>query len=427
MDKQTKSPQQRIIAIDLLRGFALLGILLMNIASFSMPDIAYYNPTAFGNELNSNHLIYSLTHLFVDQKIMAIFSMLFGASVMLLTNKLEQKEQGTFRVYFLRNFWLLIIGLIHSIFIWSGDILVIYALCSFALYFLRRIPPKWQFGLGLFIFLIPSLLNVSIQTIVPTFNDVDLQALQAFWQPTDTAVSAELDLYRGPYSQQLLHRLSEDTGTEMPYSNGQFFLDISLLTEFFLRALGMMLVGMAFYTWGIVSARRSDQFYKRLAIFSFAIGLPIVLFGLFLQYSHNWEPTYAIFIGRVPNHIATPLIASGYIALIMLWSKRPFLQGLQKRLTAVGQTALTNYILQSILGTFIFYGFGLGFFGHLNRLGQMDVVLAIWIVQLLISPWWMARFRYGPLEWLWRTLTYLQWQPMRKKSPAKAALLTTSD
>ncbi len=427
MVQQTNTPQKRIIAIDLLRGFALLGILLMNIASFSMPDIAYYNPTAFGNELGTNHLIYSLTHLFVDQKIMAIFSMLFGASVMLLTHKLEQKGEGTFRVYLLRNFWLLIIGLIHSTFIWSGDILVIYALCSFVLYFLRRIPPKGQFGLGLFIFLIPSLLNVGIQTIVPTFNDADLEALQTFWQPTDTAVSAELDLYRGPYSEQLIHRLTEDADSDIPYSNGQFFLDISLLTEFFLRALGMMLVGMAFYTWGIVTARRSDQFYKRLAISGLGIGLPIVLLGLFLQYNHHWEVTYSIFIGRVPNHMATPLIASGYIALIMLWSKRPFLQGLQKRLTTVGQTALSNYILQSILGTFIFYGFGLGLFGHLNRLGQMGVVLAIWIVQLIISPWWMTRFRYGPLEWVWRTLTYLKWQPMRKQAARKHSLPATSD
>ena len=304
---------------------------------------------------------------------------------------------------------------------------MIYALCSFVLYFLRRIPPKWQFALGLFVFLIPSLLNVGIQTIVPTFNSADLQALQESWQPGETAVSEELALYRGPYSEQLNYRLSEDISTDEQYSNGQFFLDISMLTEFFLRALGMMLVGMAFYTWGIVTAKRSDQFYKRLAIIGFGLGLPIVLLGLFGQYANDWAATYSLFIGRVPNHLATPLIASGYIALIMLWSRRPFLQGLQNRLTAVGQTALTNYILQSILATFIFYGFGLGLFGSLTRLGQMGVVLAIWTLQLIISPWWMVRFRYGPLEWLWRTLTYLRWQPLQKRTTATETVPATSD
>ncbi len=422
---QINTPQKRIIAIDLLRGFALLGILLMNIASFSMPDIAYFNPTAFGNSNVLNHLIYSLTHLFVDQKIMAVFSMLFGASVMLLINKLTAKGQGTFRVYFLRNFWLLIIGLIHATYIWSGDILLIYALCSFVLYFLRRISPRWQFGLGLFIFLIPSLLNAEIQAIVPTFNTADLQSLQSYWQPSETAVSQDLTLYRDPYSQQVAHRITGDTAVNDSYTNGQFYLEISLLTEFFLRALGMMLVGMAFYTWGILTAQRSDQFYKRLAFIGFGIGLPIVLLGLISQYANGWQTTYSIFIGRVPNHIATPLIASGYIALIMLWSRRPFLQKLQNRLIAVGQTALSNYILQSILATFIFYGFGLGLYGQLNRLAQMGVVLSIWIVQLIISPWWMARFRYGPLEWVWRTLTYLKWQPMRKRPFVEKSIPTT--
>ena len=423
----TTIPKKRILAIDLLRGFALLGILLMNIASFSMPDVAYSNPTAFGGESTLNHFIYGLTHIFVDQKFMAIFSMLFGASVMLLTTKLVEKGEGTFRVYFLRNIWLLIFGLIHSIFIWGGDVLTVYALCSFVLYFLRRIPPKWQFTLGIFIFLVPSMLNGGIQLAVPTFSDTDIQSLQAFWQPDETAVSAELDLYRGPYNEQLSYNLSTETSSDETYTNGQFLLDIAMLTEFFLRAFGMMLIGMAFYTWGILTAKKSDQFYKRMAIVGFGIGLPIALLGLFLQYSNDWSATYSLFIGRVPNHIATPLIASAFIGLVMIWSRRPLLQSIQTRLTAVGQTALTNYIMQSILGTFIFYGFGLGLFGHVNRLGQMGIVLAIWTVQLIISPWWMARFRYGPLEWLWRTLTYLKWQPMRKQTAIKEVLSATSD
>ncbi|RMF48463.1 MAG: DUF418 domain-containing protein [Anaerolineae bacterium] len=174
----------------------------------------------------------------------------------------------------------------------------------------------------------------------------------------------------------------------------------------------MMLVGMAFYRWGILSAQRDARFYRRMAAWGFGLGLPLVGWGLFQYYAHHWEATYSLFIGRIPNHLATPLIASGYIALVMLWSRSTRGRGMQERLVAVGRTALSNYIGQSLLGTFLFYGWGLGLFARFDRLALMGFIAGIWALQLALAPWWLRRFRYGPLEWLWRSLSHFRPQPL---------------
>ena len=142
----------------------------MNMSSFAMPSGAYSNPTVYGGEDLWNQMVFGLSHIFADQKMMGLFSILFGASVMLVTSNLEKKGKSPFWFHYIRNFWLLIIGLLHSVLIWDGDILVIYAICSFVLYWLRKVNPKWQFAFGLFIFFIPSLLSFGISTILPSLT-----------------------------------------------------------------------------------------------------------------------------------------------------------------------------------------------------------------------------------------------------------------
>ncbi len=406
--------KQRIVVIDVLRGFALLGILLMNMSSFAMPNMAYFNPTVYGGNDVWNRLVFSLSHIFADQKMMALFSMLFGASVMLVTSNLEKRGQSPFGFHYIRNFWLLIFGLLHSVLIWDGDILLIYALCSFVLYWLRRMPPKWQLGLGLLIFFVPSLVSASIGATFPYLTPADQAYAESFWQPDETAVTTELALYRGSYTDQLAHRLGDDPSSA-PYADGQSLVEINLLVEFFGRALGMMLVGMAFYSWDVLTARRSDEFYIKMVLAGFGVGLPMGLISLYQYTAHDWSAIYSLFNGRIPNHIATPFIVSGYIALIMLWSRSNQLAKLRDRLAAVGRMALTNYIGQSIIGTFIFYGFGLGLFGYLNRVEQFLIILLIWVFQFMFSSWWLSRYQYGPLEWVWRILSHRCWQPLRMK------------
>lgn len=406
--------KQRITSIDVLRGFALLGILLMNMSSYAMPGIAYFNPTAYGGDEVWNRLVFSLSHIFADQKMMALFSMLFGASVMLVTGKMEAKGQRPFAFHYRRNFWLLIFGLTHAIFIWEGDVLTIYALSAFGLYWLRKLPPQWQLALGLVIFYLPSLLNLGISAVLPTLGPADVTYLESYWQPDGTVIADEIALFQGSYAGQVAQRWGVDTAVT-PYTTGQGLLELSLLVEFFARALGMMLIGMALYQWGVLTGQRSEAFYQRMAQIGFGVGLPVALISLYQYTAHGWGALYALFNGRIPNHIATPFIAGGYIAFIMLWSKSDLFTRLRDRLAAVGRMALTNYIGQSLIGTFIFYGWGLGLFGTFSRVQQFLLILLIWALQIDFSGWWLRRFQYGPLEWVWRILSHWRWQPLRKQ------------
>ena len=398
-------------SIDVLRGFALLGILLMNIVSFAMPDSAYFNPKAYAGDSVTNEFVYSLMHVFADQKFMAIFSILFGASVMLLIQKFRDKGQRPLVKHIVRNSWLLVFGLLHGVFLWAGDILMVYAILSFALYFFYPLPPKWQFGLGLFIFLIPSLFSLFFQSELVKLDERNQQTIEQYWQPTETKIKADLDLFRSQIRLSQLQRINE---MNYPENEGQDLVDLSVLVDVFARAFGMMLIGMALFRWGVLSAERDNRFYRRLFIIGLVIGLPLTLFGLGLSIHYSWNWRYSMFLGRVPNNIATPFIAFAYIALIMLWCKSEFLSGLRKNLAAVGRMALSNYIAQTLIAIFIFYGVGLGFYGELDRLVLLMVVFIIWIVQLFFSSWWMKKYLYGPLEWLWRSLTQFKLQPLRK-------------
>ena len=156
---------ERIESIDVLRGFALLGILMMNIAMFSMPFMAYFSPNVYDITI-PNHIMYSLTHVIADQKFMAIFSMLFGASTMLFVKSAMSKKKQPMLLFYIRNFWLLIIGWIHSYYLWNGDVLFIYAICSFLLFFFRNIRPKSQFIVGCIIYLIPIISNLTILSLI---------------------------------------------------------------------------------------------------------------------------------------------------------------------------------------------------------------------------------------------------------------------
>ena len=179
------------------------------------------------------------------------------------------------------------------------------------------------------------------------------------------------------------------------------------------RAGGLMLIGMALFKWRILSAARSDRFYGWMVAIGLLVGLPVIATGVVQNFAHQRRFEYSFFLGWQFNHWGSLFVAAAYLGLVMLSIRR--LPGLRiwERLAAVGRMAFTNYILHSVLCTFIFYGHGLGLYGQVGRAGQQLVVLGVWIVQLAISPWWLARFRFGPLEWLWRSLTYWRLQPLR--------------
>ena len=176
----------------------------------------------------------------------------------------------------------------------------------------------------------------------------------------------------------------------------------------------MMMIGMGLHKLGVFSARRSAGFYGALVAAGVLVGIPVVLWGAYRNVAAGWDVTYSFFLGIQFNYWGSVLVALGWVGVVMLICRRPGSSGWTRPLAAMGRTALSNYLLQTILCTTLFYGHGFGLFGSVERTTQIGIVVAIWIVQLVISPIWLRHFRFGPAEWLWRTLTYRKLQPMRR-------------
>lgn len=398
-------PTQRIVAIDVLRGFALLGILVMNIQMFAMPVAAYFNPTAYGDLTGANRWVWTLSHLLTDHKMMNIFSMLYGAGIVLLTTRLAERGEPALRIHYRRTFWLLIIGLVHAYLIWAGDILVTYALCAAVVVWFRKLRPAWLVVWGILFLAVSSLVMMSGSLALPYMSAADAAAFSEGWQPSSAEIAAEVAAYRGGWLAQMEPRVAESL--EM---NTTIFLFWG-----FWRAGGMMLLGMALFKWEVFSAMRSRRFYTIMLLVGLGVGLPIVGYGIVQNFAQGWTFAYSRFgIGYQYNYWASILVSLGYVGGVMLVVQAQLWPRLLDALAAVGRMALTNYLLQSIIATTLFYGHGFGLFGSVNRVGQILIVFAIWAVLLIISPLWLARFRYGPAEWAWRSLTYWQVQPLRR-------------
>ena len=398
------SGSERIVALDVLRGFAVLGILVMNIQSFSMIAAAYFNPAANDKAEGAGFAVWTATHLFFDLKFMAIFSMLFGAGIVLMTGRAEEPGAKLAGLHYGRQFWLLLIGLAHAHLIWYGDILVPYALCAFLLFFLRRSAPRKLLVIGIILMLVPLTLFAFAGWSVQYWPENQLTNQANEWAPPDEAAAAEIEAYRGGWLDQLPQRSLEALGLE----TFAFF--------FFLgwRIAGMMLIGMALFKLGVFSAERTPAFYRRMALVGFGLGLPIITAGIAFNMNADFASERSMFHGALFNYVGSMGMSLGYVAVLMLAVQRSWLARLQRRLAATGRMALTNYITQSLICTFIFYGHGLGLFETVGRPAQLLIVLGVLAAQLLWSPWWLDRFRFGPLEWLWRSLTYRSLQPMRR-------------
>jgi len=175
----------------------------------------------------------------------------------------------------------------------------------------------------------------------------------------------------------------------------------------------MMLLGMALFKWGVLSAHKSKGFYLKLTFIGLMIGYPVIILGIFENFSAGWKMDYSMFIGTIYNYIGSVAVALGYIGIIMLICKQVKFEKVKNIFAAIGKMAFSNYILMSLIAMFIFYGSGLGLFGQVERKFQLLIVIAIWIVIIVISPLWLRRFRFGALEWIWRILTYWKYQPLK--------------
>ena len=399
------APPERIVSIDVLRGVALLGILLMNIQSFSMPGDAYLNPSAYGDLTGANRWVWIICHLFADQKFISIFSMLFGAGILLIAERVGP-EQAT-RIHYRRMAVLLVFGLLHAHLLWSGDILFSYAICGMFVYLARRLTPKSLIITGLALHAVSSVFFVGYWLMLRDASpEVIAQVTSDWWLSSPADLARELAANRGGWAAQQTFRGPDATSMETFI----FLIDTAWKTS------GLMLIGMALYKLGVLSAQRSDAFYRKLMALGFGIGLPVIAYGVWSNFQAGWRLPYSLFLGGQFNYWGSVAVALGWIGLVMIVVRSGRLVSLQRRLAAVGRTAFSNYILQTILGVAIFSGSGLGLFGSVDRVGQLPIVFAIWVVQLVVAPLWIQHFEFGPLEWLWRSLTYGKLQPMRRSA-----------
>ncbi|MAM31398.1 MAG: hypothetical protein CL411_03120 [Acidimicrobiaceae bacterium] len=362
---------ERITNLDTVRGIATLGILVMNAVSFGLPQPAYFNLDYAGSDTALDWIVGVLGEVFVDQKTMAMFSMLFGAGIVVFADRAAAKGRRANWLSLWRNTLLLVIGLVHAAF-WFGDVLMLYAICSPVLLLLRTRSARTLFIIGGVCLALSALTMAAIQA------EIEAGDLGDYW--TDENVEQ-----------------SED-------------VQFAFIADFGMRALGAMLIGVGLFRADIIQGRRPAEFYRRLAAWSLGIGVPLSILGVAIHLANDWSPDVAL-VGAIPNILATVPMAIGYIALITLWNQRDDTR-LHERVRAVGRMALTNYLTQTIMGLTI-----LGAMIGVGELGRAEIfvfILVVWAVQLAWSEPWLERFRFGPFEWLWRVATYRKLQPIRR-------------
>jgi len=402
--------RDRLVSLDVLRGVAVLGILVLNIQSFSMIGAAYMNPHAYGDLEGANRTVWYFTHLLGDQKFMSIFSMLFGAGIALMAASAEAKGRSAVWLHVRRMAWLGLFGLLHAHLLWYGDILWFYAWCGFLAYFLRRLPVPILIGLAVLLFAISSGISAFFGWSMEFWGEEGVQQFSdESWLPTAEIVQKELDAYRGGWLSQAPHR-----------SMTAIFFETLLLFVFGIgfKALGLMLIGIALFRTGVLSAKRSPGFYLAMIVLGLGIGLPVVAFGVQQNIAHGWDVNYSFFFGGLYNFWASALVALGYVGIVMLVCRLCGNAVFLRPLAATGRMAFTNYIAQTVICTTIFYGHGFGLFGSVERVEQIAIVAAICGVQLIWSPIWLRFFRFGPMEWLWRSLSYWERQPFLRRRSA---------
>jgi uncharacterized protein len=375
----------------------------MNIQSFSMIGAAYINPAAYGDLTGLNKWVWIVSHVLASEKFMSIFSMLFGAGIIIFSTRTLEKGRKAGPLHYRRNLWLLVFGLIHSYLIWHGDILVAYSLCAFLAYVFRKLKPRTLVIIASAFFIVPMLIYLFFGSTIQYWPEESYRENMESWLPVLERVQHEVATMQGSWLDQMEYRVAGSV-----FMQGFYFVIFS-----FWRVMAMMLLGMALFKWDVLSAKRSTAFYLRMLLIGLGLGYLLAGYGVYQNFRAEWKMDYSMFIGSLYNYVGSVAVSLGYIALIMLISKAACCGGFKRVLSAVGKMAFTNYILMSVIATLIFYGHGLGFFGEVERTGQILIVLGIWLIILIISPLWLKYYKYGPLEWLWRSLTYWKKQPMR--------------
>ncbi|MDW8069462.1 MAG: DUF418 domain-containing protein [Anaerolineae bacterium] len=404
-------PAERIQVLDILRGFALFGILLVNMQIFSHPIQVILFPTDPATPW-PDRVAEWLILTFGEGKFYALFSMLFGMGMMLLMGRVEARGGRFVPLYVRRLLVLLGIGLVHAFLIWMGDILVMYALLGFLLLLFRKAQPRTLLiWIGVFI-AVPIMLLAGATALVALGRSIPEGAAQmdaAFAQIRSTFL-ADLERAYRVYS--------EGNFAEITAQRVYDYLSMGLSSFYFIgfNVMAMFLLGVYLDRRGVFRDLESHRgLFRKLLVWGLALGLAgNALYATLIMPRSRFEMSGPLLLATVAHTLGAPLLMLAYVSAISLLMLRPPWEQRLRVLAPAGQMALTNYLAQSIICTLIFYGYGLGLFGKVGAAAGIGLTLLIYFVQVLFSRWWMRRFLFGPAEWLWRSLTYLKWQPFRR-------------
>lgn len=363
----------RFVSLDFVRGVAVLGILLMNAVAIGLGKNAYYNTSLGGLATPLDTVIGTIGEVVVDQKFMGLFSLLFGASIVLFHERAAAKGKRATALSLWRNALLLGIGFGHTL-LWDGDVLMLYALCAPALLALRRLPASLLAGVGVLTYALSALVLWDAQ------REVGADALVGYWIADGPLRAAEF---------------SESV-------EGVLFVDAVF------RALGAMLVGMAAYKAGWLTQALTPA-RARVAWAGVALGL--LGGGASVAWAASAGHSAEVaFVHNIPNTLGALPMAVGY-ALLLGAADARVPAWLAVRVRALGRSALTNYIAQTVLCLALLASIAAE---HLTRTGVLGFVCVVWALQLWASHAWLQRYRLGPLEWAWRCMTYGRVERMRR-------------
>ncbi|MES2096323.1 MAG: DUF418 domain-containing protein [Pseudomonadota bacterium] len=394
-----------------------MGILVLNIIDMAMPGYAYVDPHFYGGETGANWWEWAIAYVIADGKMRGLFTMMFGASTVLIAERARANWTNPAATHYARMATLFVFGMAHAYLIWSGDILVLYSVCGAIAFGAWRWRPRLLLATGV------ALLAFKLVNGISAYQQVDALRVAAArpsasadqvaaWRryetsaaPSKDTIPAELAAHRGSYSAALVERIPTTV-----------LMQTAVNREALFDTLGLMLIGMALFRTGFFSGSWQRRSYWLVAApipFLWLCYLPLVAW---LQRT-EFSPLTMIATEAIQLTLLRPFLSFGYAALVVLFVQSGRARGLTDRIVATGRMAFSNYLGTSILCTLIFNGYGLGWYGYLQRWQCLIVVAIVWLLMLAWSKPWLDWFAYGPFEWLWRSAARGQMQPFVRKRP----------
>lgn len=415
---------KRLESLDFLRGCALFGILLMNIVGMGL-GAAYDNPTIAGGATGINLTTWLVINIGFEGTQRALFSILFGAGVILLSSRLESKGGAdSTDIFFRRNLWLLAFGLINSwVLLFVGDILYFYAITAFFLFAFRKLPGRTLLALGVGALILGAAWS-AVETRGMLGLNAESEAASAIPAEQRTAEQKKAiedwkeESRAGPLP--AVYERNRKKITHSYWSALQTRSDRIMerqswdLYRYFFDIFGMMMLGMALFRLGVLTLESRTRTYVAMTVGGYAVGLTVGITEAKWIMDHNFT-ALAYAQASISYDVSRLAMTIGHLGLLMLFLRWGFLPFVRRSMAAVGRMALTNYLTHSVVALVVFVL--LGRFGALERHQLYYIVLAVWAVQFVLSPIWLKHYHFGPVEWLWRYLTYGEAPPFRKAVP----------